>query len=161
MNLEFYTIGVYGLSSEQFFEKVLTNKIDTFIDIRRRRAVRGSKYSFVNSIRLQEKLKSFDLNYIHILELAPTNEIRLLQKVSDKNNGIIKSDRKVLVSTFKEKYTHDILDMFDLNQLIKRLLELKSNKVVLFCVEAEAQACHRSIVAEKIEKEYSIHITHL
>ena len=83
-----FTIGVYGSTSEQFFQKITENKIDTFIDIRRRRAVRGSVYSFVNSNRLQNKLKELGINYIHILELAPTNEIRNFQLSEDAKKGI-------------------------------------------------------------------------
>ena len=52
-----FTIGVFGFSNDDFFEKLIDNQIDTFCDIRRRRGVRGAKYSFVNSNRLQNKMK--------------------------------------------------------------------------------------------------------
>ncbi len=53
--MEFFTIGVYNSSEKEFFDKLLENNIDTFCDIRQRRGVRGAKYSFVNSNRLQQK----------------------------------------------------------------------------------------------------------
>lgn len=52
-----YTIGVYGFNEEEFFNNIVSANIDTFVDIRKRRGVRGSKYSFANSKRLQAKLK--------------------------------------------------------------------------------------------------------
>lgn len=51
--MEFFTIGLYNSSDEAFFGKLKENKIDTFCDIRQRRGVRGAKYSFVNSKKLQ------------------------------------------------------------------------------------------------------------
>ena len=59
---DIYTIGVYGFSESDFFQKLIENNIDTFCDIRRRRAVRGSLYAFVNGKRLQINLHSYLLN---------------------------------------------------------------------------------------------------
>ena len=58
--MEFFTIGVYNSTEKEFFEKLTQNNIDTFCDIRQRRGVRGSKYSFVNSNRLQQRLNDGD-----------------------------------------------------------------------------------------------------
>ena len=79
-----YTIGVYGLTDNEFFQRLVDNKIELFIDIRQRRAVRGSKYAFVNSKRLQARLFELQIEYLHILELAPTKEIRKIQHETDK-----------------------------------------------------------------------------
>jgi hypothetical protein len=81
-----YTIGVYGLTEDDFFQKLLVNQIDTFCDIRRRRAVRGAQYAFVNSKRLQDKLGKLSIKYVYEIGLAPTNEVRELQKKSDELN---------------------------------------------------------------------------
>ena len=78
--MEFYTIGVYNSTEQEYFEKLIENRIDTFCDIRQRRGVRGAKYAFVNSKRLQAKLNELDIKYGHIIDLAPTSEIRNLQK---------------------------------------------------------------------------------
>ena len=161
MKTNFFTIGVYGLTSEEFFEKITTNAIDTFIDIRRRRAVRGSKYSFVNSKRLQLKLKEFGINYLHVLELAPTNDIRTIQKKSDKSNMISKREREQLAPEFTYQYKAKILDKYNFEDLFNHLEELNSKKAVFFCVECSASACHRSIVADRLEKDYSLEIKHL
>lgn len=82
--MEFYTIGVYNSTEKEYFKKLTDIHIDTFCDIRQRRGVRGSEYAFINSNRLQLKLNDLDIKYGHILELAPSSEIRELQKVADK-----------------------------------------------------------------------------
>lgn len=69
--MEFFTIGVYNSTEIDFFNKLTENKIDLFCDIRQRRGVRGAKYSFVNSCKLQKKLNELNIKYKHILELAP------------------------------------------------------------------------------------------
>ena len=158
---DFYTIGVYGQSAEEFFSTLVTNQIDTFIDIRRRRAVRGSKFSFVNSKRLQNKLRELGINYIHILELAPTNEIRELQKSEDKKLGVLKRERNELGKIFVSEYKKQILEQFDLSELIKKLSLLNAQRPVLFCVEKEPEACHRSIVSSKLAVDYNSNIHHL
>jgi uncharacterized protein (DUF488 family) len=159
--MEFYTIGVYGLTSEDFFQKLSSNNIDTFIDIRRRRAVRGSKFSFVNSKKLQNKLNIIGIKYIHVLNLSPTNQIRDLQKEADKSIGIIKRQRVELGDIFIEEYKRQILDKYELSLLIAELDKLNTKKAVLFCVEKEANACHRSLVSKKLETDFSYKINNL
>ena len=78
--MEFFTIGVYNSTEQEYFTKLTENNIDTFCDIRQRRGVRGAKYAFVNSNRLQEKLNELDIKYGHVIDLAPTTDIRDLQK---------------------------------------------------------------------------------
>lgn len=157
----FYTIGVYGSSADEFFNKLTSKNIDTFIDIRRRRAVRGSKYAFVNSIRLQDKLKELGIRYIHILELSPTKEIREHQKEADKAAGVLKRERNKLGEQFVATYSHQVLENYDFSVLINKLDEVNAHKAVLFCVEKEPEACHRSLVADKLEKLYSVTINHI
>ena len=89
--MEFFTIGVYNSTEQEFFKKLIDSNIDTFCDIRQRRGVRGSQYAFVNSNRLQQRLSDLKIKYAHIIELAPTSEIRNLQKESDNQKGELKS----------------------------------------------------------------------
>lgn len=85
--MKIFTIGVYNSSEEAFFNKLIENRIDTFCDIRQRRGVRGSEYKFVNSNYLQSKLADMNIRYGHILDLAPTKEIREKQWAADAANG--------------------------------------------------------------------------
>ena len=82
--MEIYTIGVYGSTEQQFFNKLSENNNDTFCDIRQRRGVRGSEYAFVNSQRLQSRLTEMGIQYDYLKDVAPTKEIRDKQKEADK-----------------------------------------------------------------------------
>lgn len=156
-----FTIGVYGLTNEEFFEKLTSNNIDTFCDIRRRRGVRGSKYSFVNSKRLQARLLEFGISYVHILELSPTKEIREKQKEEDKRYKILKRERTGLGDVFVNEFKEHHLNNFDPNNFYE-LIGKNAINVALFCVENEHKACHRSLVADFLkENDPSIQIEHL
>ena len=159
--IQIFSIGVYGRTSDDFFNRLIDNRIDTFVDIRNRRAVRGSKYAFVNSKRLQNHLKSIGIDYLHVIELAPTKEIREIQKKADAELNVKKRERDNLGINFIELYKKMILDNFDIKSFIELLQKRQSKNVVLFCVEQNHQACHRSIVTEEIENKIGLKSIHL
>lgn len=157
-----YTIGVYGSSENDFFQKLTDNQVDTFCDIRRRRAVRGSLYAYANSNRLQDKIGKLSIRYMHEIRLAPTIEILRLQEKSDETNKIRRRDREKLDTAFKRAYIDQILSKFDVEEFIHELEKSGSTKTVLFCVEKLPAACHRSLVTEKIKELFPrIHIINL
>ena len=158
--MDIFTIGVYGSTEQQFFEKLSKNKIDTFCDIRQRRGVRGRQYAYVNSKRLQNKLAVMGISYSYIKDLSPTKEIREKQKEADKRNGIQKKDRTRLGDVFINGYKEHIAD-YDFGTLVEMLNSMGADKVVFFCVEESPYACHRSIVAERLHKLFGFRITHL
>lgn len=154
------TIGVYGFSEEDFFRALTEARVDTFCDIRQRRGMRGSQYAFVNSTRLQEKLGELGIRYIHIKELAPSEETRDAQRSADEAEGVAKRDRTVLGEAFKECYTRERLSSFNSAAFIEQLGG-QAEVVALFCVEREPGACHRSLVAEHLERELGLPVEHV
>lgn len=158
--MEFFTIGVYNSTEREYFAKLTENDIDAFCDIRQRRGVRGAKYAFVNSNRLQQKLHELDIKYGHIVNLAPTTEIREFQKEADAQQGELKRSRNQLGKKFTAAYKDRILSNFDFDNFIDQLDEVGARRVVLFCVEEKPEACHRSIVTDELEKQ-GYKITHL
>jgi uncharacterized protein (DUF488 family) len=159
--MEFFTIGVYNSTEKEFFEKLTQNNIDTFCDIRQRRGVRGSKYSFVNSKRLQQRLNDLEIKYGYIPDLAPTTEIRELQKEIDEEKGELKRERQELGKIFVIEYKNRIIENFDFEFFFESLDQKGANRIALFCVEEHPEACHRSIVAEKLMNNYNYKINHL
>jgi uncharacterized protein (DUF488 family) len=159
--MEFFTIGVYNSTEKEFFEKLTQNNIDTFCDIRQRRGVRGSKYSFVNSNRLQQRLNDLEIKYGYVPDLAPTTEIRELQKEIDEEKGELKRERQELGKVFVIEYKNRILKNFDFDKFFENLDQIGARKVALFCVEEHPEACHRSIVAEKLLNNFNYKINHL
>ncbi len=149
--INIFTIGVYGYTENDFFQKLINSKIDTFCDIRRRRGVRGSKYSFVNSKKLQMKLAKLGINYVHYIELAPSNEVREKQKEFDKYQGVQKRKRIGLNQAFVEAYKKQNLITFDPDHFLS-FLGSNAKNVALFCIEKEPNACHRSLVVEYLQK---------
>ncbi|MFW6290653.1 MAG: DUF488 domain-containing protein [Mariniphaga sp.] len=158
--MEFFTTGVYNSAEEDFFSKLTENAIDTFADIRQRRGVRGARYSFANSRRLRQKLQDMGIRYEHVPGLAPTPEIRLLQKNSDKQGKTNKSKRMQLSDSFVQAFKNEILPEFDFTGYIQQKQEQGAGRIVFFCVEEFPEACHRSIVGDKL-RSMGYNVTHL
>lgn len=159
--IKIYTIGVYNSTEESYFRKLIDNNIDLFCDIRQRRGVRGSQYKYVNSNYLQQKLQDLNIEYRYIKELAPTNEIRQKQKDADKANGETKKQRKILGQVFKDEYIKDILNPYNIENLAQELRNSGARNIVFFCVEENACACHRSLVAEKLANILNTNVINL
>ncbi|MCP4428878.1 MAG: DUF488 domain-containing protein [Chloroflexi bacterium] len=157
---KFVTIGVYGYTEEAFFLALQEAGADTFCDIRQRRGVRGAKYAFVNSKRLQAKLAELGIRYLHRKDLAPTTAVRQRQKEADKANKTAKRQRTTLGDAFIAAYEEEILATFDPQSLLDEL-PADVQTVALFCVEREPDACHRSLVAGKLQRELGFAIEHI
>jgi uncharacterized protein (DUF488 family) len=154
-----YTIGVYGWTEEDFFNKLQEKNIDLFVDIRFRRGMRGGKYPFANSKYLQDKLKEIGIEYLHLKELAPTESIRAIQKQEDKKANVLTSTREHLASAYIEMYNRQVLDKYDLSIFEELMRTHKA--IVVFCVEREARACHRSIASEYLGRKFNLEVEHL
>lgn len=151
-----HTIGGYGHSKEGFFKRLKDSGVDILVDIRQRRGMRGKLYSFLNSNALQIELSKQGIAYIHIKNLAPTDEVRNAQKQEDQNSAENKRNRTELSSRFKESYQKIILVNSDVNEIIQKIQPYRHP--CFFCVEGPAKACHRSLVTDWIlkHKNYSI-----
>ncbi|MEU7141576.1 DUF488 domain-containing protein [Nocardia sp. NPDC046473] len=153
------TIGVYGFTVEAFVEKLTGAGVGLLLDLRQRRGVRGHEYSWANSARLQLALAAAHIDYRHVRELTPTTDMRQAQYREDDRQGVGKRNRIALASEYVERYTREILDPFDLCALVA---ELPSDSVTaLFCVECDPEACHRSLVAERLRVEHGLRVTNL
>jgi len=150
--LRIVTIGGYGFVEESFVRALHNAGIDVFVDVRQRRGMRGSKYAFLNSTRLQKLLASIGVRYVHALELAPTPSVRDAQKQNDLQSGTAKRDRMRLSPMFVEKYRSEVLGALNAEGLRSALNG--ANVVALFCVEEHPAACHRSLAAEHLVQEF-------
>jgi len=153
------TIGVYEWDLESFLGALNDAEVRVLLDVRQRRGVRGSQYAWANSLRLQRALSQAGIGYRHHPELAPTTELRQLQYAEDARQGVGKRSRVQLAPAYRQGYTRQILDRADLDLVVSQLPE--RGAASLFCVEADPNACHRSIVAERLHDRYGIEVTHL
>jgi hypothetical protein len=160
MSLSFVTIGVYGFDEPGFFKALVNNKVDTFCDIRMRRGMRGSRYAFVNSTYLQQKLLELGIRYVHRKDLAPSTAVRSQQKEIDAAQDVTKRARTALSEAFIRAYEDECLQSFDAVFFVKSF-DSAAHRVALFCVEQHPDACHRSLVANKLEQDLNIHVEHI
>lgn len=158
--LKIVTLGVYGFSEEAFFEALREAEVDTFCDIRQRRGLRGSRYAFANSRRLQERLAEMGIRYLHRKDLAPTKAVRQQQKEADEAEGVAKRQRTTLSEAFVGAYREEVLATFEPRSLLADLEE-DARVVALFCVEGEPAACHRLLVAETLQQALDLKIEHI
>ena len=160
MKPKIVTIGVFGFSEEAFFHALQAAQVDTFCDIRQRRGVRGAAYAFCNSQRLQTRLAELGIRYIHRKDLAPTTAVRQVQYKADKVNKIAKRQRTTLGPAFIAAYQEEILAPFEPQSLLNDL-DPDARFVALFCVEREPTACHRSLVAAKLQQELDLEVENI
>ena len=154
------TIGAFGFDEEGFFDALLRAEVDTFCDIRQRRGVRGAKFAFVNSKRLQFRLIELGIRYVHLKALAPTEHVRNTQKRADASTKVAKRQRVSLHPEFVAAYRAQCLDNTTPNAILD-LLPSDSRRVVLFCVEDAPSACHRSLAADWLSSHTARGIEHI
>jgi uncharacterized protein (DUF488 family) len=153
------TIGVYDWTQEEFLGALRRADVRLLIDVRQRRGVRGSQYAWANSKRLQAALATAGIAYEHLRELAPTTELRHLQYEEDARQGVGKRSRELLAPQYVERFTRERLDQVDLAPIVESMPE--DAATALLCVERDPEACHRSLVAERISTRFGLPLRHL
>jgi len=153
------TIGVYEFDSPSFLAALREHDVGLVIDVRQRRGVRGARYAWANAQRLQRMLAEAHVAYRHHRELAPTTELRQMQYAADDRAGEGKRSRTVLDPEYSERYVREILDRAGLDGLVAELPTDAAS--ALFCVEADPEACHRSLIAERLGERYGLPVTHV
>jgi uncharacterized protein (DUF488 family) len=153
------TIGVYGFSANAFLAALREADVRVLLDVRQRRGVRGREYAWANAARLQAALADADIEYRHVKELAPTTEMRQLQYAEDARAGVGKRSRTELAPAYVERYVREILDPVGVEPVVAAMPA--EGCAALMCVERDAEACHRSLIAARVEAEHGIAVTNL
>ena len=97
--------------------------------------------------------------YEHHKELAPTTELRHLQYAEDARRREGKRSRTVLAQEYTTRYTREILDQAPLDAVAAELPT--DGAAALLCVERDPEACHRSLIADRLAAEHDIAVSHL
>jgi uncharacterized protein (DUF488 family) len=153
------TIGVYGFTGESFIATLRDESVTLVLDVRQRRGVRGAEYAWANAKRLQDALFQNDIRYDHRAELAPTTELRELQYEEDARQGVGKRSREQLAPAYVERYTSQILDPAPLEPVREKLEAAELG--ALLCVERDAAACHRSLIAARLGERFGFEVIDL
>jgi uncharacterized protein (DUF488 family) len=150
---------VYGFTAEEFLAALRAAGVTQLLDVRQRRGVRGAEYAWANAKRLQAALDEAGVEYRHHPELAPATELRQLQYAEDDRRGVGKRSRSELAPAYRDRYIAEILDRADLSAVVR---ELPSEGVAaLLCVERDPEACHRSLIADRLGAEHGFTVEHL
>lgn len=158
--IDFVTIGVYGWDEERFFAALQRGQVDLLVDIRRRRGVRGAEYAFANSARLQKGLASLGIAYLHRIDLSPSDALRKRQGAADEQEHVARRQRTELSADFKAGYREEVLAHFDSGRFVAELPSA-AQVAALLCVEREPSACHRGLLAARLQNDLAVDIEHL
>jgi uncharacterized protein (DUF488 family) len=153
------TIGVYQSSLAAFLDRLRRHEVVTVVDVRQRRGVRGPEYAWANSLRLQAALGQARIGYRHAPELAPTTELRQLQYREDERLKVGKRSRVELSEGYKRRYLSEILDHVELGAVLESLPDDAVS--ALLCVERDARACHRSLIAARLHAQFGVPVIDL
>lgn len=155
---QFVTIGVYGFDGPAFIRALREAEVGIVLDVRQRRGVRGSEYAWANAKRLQAALEEAGIDYSHLPELAPTTEMRKLQYEEDARKGEGKRSRTELAPEYVSRYTEEVLNNVELDPIVNWV---GPNRAALLCVERDPEACHRSLIAARLESDFGLEVAHL
>jgi uncharacterized protein (DUF488 family) len=153
------TVGVYDSSLDAFLAKLKRHHVALLVDVRQRRGVRGRDYAWANSLRLQAALEQAGIEYRHLPELAPTTELRQLQYREDDRLKVGKRSRVELSEEYRRRYLNEVLDRVDLGRVVNTLPDEATT--ALLCVERDAPACHRSLIAARLHAQFGVSILNL
>jgi uncharacterized protein (DUF488 family) len=153
------TIGVYDWDLQSWLRALTDAGVTVVWDVRQRRGVRGPRYAWANSQRLQRALAEAGIAYVHHKELAPSTELRHLQYAEDARQGVGKRSRVQLAEEYRRRFIEEILDHVPIEPLEEQLPT--DGACALLCVERDPEACHRSIVAERIAGVGNLAVRHL
>jgi uncharacterized protein (DUF488 family) len=142
-----FTIGFTQKNAEQFFETLLAKGIKRVID------TRLNNVSQLAGFAKQKDLKYFlskfgGIEYIHLLDLAPTKDI-------------LDGYKKKQMSW--REYEIKFNSLIEKRKIEKKLLPELLDGGCLLCSEAKPHQCHRRLVAEYLQKKLdaAIAIHHL
>ncbi|MGK7939179.1 MAG: DUF488 family protein [Crocosphaera sp.] len=140
------TIGFTKKTAKEFFELLQKANVKRIIDTRLNNVSQLAGFAKRND--LQYFLKEIaNIDYIHILELAPTKEI-----LDDYKK------KKGEWSVYEDKFKQLMLERKIEKQLDPQLLQ----DSCLLCSEAKPHHCHRRLVAEYLRDYWgNININHL
>ncbi|MDX6623958.1 MAG: hypothetical protein QOE75_1890 [Solirubrobacterales bacterium] len=152
------TIGVYGFQADSFQAALAEAEVELLLDVRQRRGVRGSEYAWANAGRLQAALSKAGVGYTHLKELAPTTAMREAQYREDERRGEGKRSRTELSGEYVSLYTEQVLDAVDLEPVVRWI---GPSRAALLCVERDPEACHRSLIAARLERDWGFGVRDL
>jgi uncharacterized protein (DUF488 family) len=144
--VDLFTIGFTQKTAQKFFDTLVKSGVKRVIDTRLNNV--SQLAGFAKKTDLEYFLKKLgNIEYVHILELAPTKDILDEYK---KNKGEW--------STYEQKFLHLIAE----REIEKKVKPELLDGGCLLCSEAKPHYCHRRLVAEYLSTKWgNVKICHL
>ncbi|MBD2017394.1 DUF488 domain-containing protein [Microcoleus sp. FACHB-53] len=145
-SVDLFTIGFTRKTAQQFFDALVNAGVNRVIDTRLNNI--SQLAGFTKRSDLEYFLRKIcDIEYVHLLELAPTKDILDDYKKNDGN---------------WETYENKFLNLMSERQIEKRISPELITGSCLLCSESKPHHCHRRLVAEYLKDKWSnINIYHL
>ncbi|MGB3206049.1 MAG: DUF488 domain-containing protein [Crinalium sp.] len=144
--INLFTIGFTQKSAQKFFETLLETGVKRIVDTRLNNVSQLAGFTKKSDIQyFLDKIGKIE--YIHILDLAPTKDI--LDEYKKKKESW---------ATYEQKFLQLIAERQIENKVSPEML----NNSCLLCSEAKPHYCHRRLIAEYLSKKWgNINICHL
>jgi len=144
--MKIFTIGFTKKSAESFFAKLKSAGVKRLIDIRLNNVSQLAGFAKQDDLRYFAKAIC-DIDYVHILDLAPTKDILDAYK---KNKG----DWKL--------YQRNFVELMKLRRVEDNLARALLDGGCLLCSEDNPDQCHRRLVAEYLKEKWGeVEIEHI
>ncbi len=144
--VDLFTIGFTQKTAQKFFDTLVKSGVKRVIDTRLNNV--SQLAGFAKKTDLEYFLKKLgNIEYVHILELAPTKDILDEYK---KNKGEW--------SVYEQKFLHLMTE----REIEKKVSPELLDSGCLLCSEAKPHYCHRRLVAEYLSTKWgNVKICHL
>ena len=153
------TIGVYGFTLERFLDALRAADVRQLLDVRQRRGVRGPQYAWANAARLQAALAEAGHRVPPPQGACADHRAAQLQYREDERLGVGKRSRVVAgARVCRALHARDPRPA-DLGALVAELPA--AGAAALFCVEADPEACHRSLIAQRLADRYGMRVARI
>ena len=145
-SVDLFTIGFTKKTAQEFFTLLSEAGVKRIVD------TRLNNVSQLSGFAKRKDLKYFlkeiaDIDYLHILDLAPTKDI-----LNDYKK------KKVDWHTYEKSF----LDLMRKRQIENKVSSEILDRACLLCSEAKPHNCHRRLVAEYLNNKLgNINISHL
>ena len=153
------TIGVYGFSASTFVGGCWRRTSRLVLDVRQRRGVRGPQYAWANRGALQDALAEAELGYRHHARARSDDRAAPAPVRRGRRLGVGKRSREELAPAYVER-TCARSSTAPTSPLSWRRWRPKAAPRSL-CVEADPEACHRSLIAARLAEHHGFTIEHL
>jgi uncharacterized protein (DUF488 family) len=144
--MKIFTIGFTKKSAESFFAKLKSAGVKRLIDIRLNNVSQLAGFAKQDDLRYFAKAIC-DIDYVHILDLAPTKDI--LDAYKKSNDGW-------------KLYQRNFLELMKIRRVEDNIARALLDGGCLLCSEDKPDQCHRRLVAEYLKEKWGeVEIEHI